>query len=339
MASSSSSSSSSDSDEESSSSDVGNPPIIKNLEELPSDDSVSLLDNSSSDDDGRNNERHNNDQDIRNSDDSNDSGSSRSDSSSSNQDESDFDDDESNDDDDEDHIPLEERLARKRNAGLPQKTLEDERNRKKMALAKARDNLLAASKELIKQTAIQKTKRVVSKHAPTEVSSSRKEYFRRGAPVLNSSGIGVEINKHKYKPRDPRYSNDNNNAAAAKKRFAFLQDMIQSDIVKVKKRIAAHQATGKRGQRQRRKLKTTLQNDQLELQHLLQQQSMQIQSNVKLVAKQKVGNNYYPKRRELKRLELEAKFEEIRKRGGDKAVQKAMAKRRKKLKAKDAKYF
>ena len=45
---------------------------------------------------------------------------------------------------------------------------------------------------------------------------------------------------------------------------------------------------------------------------------------------------YFPKRKELKRLHLEAKFDELRKRGGDKAVDKALAKRRKKNKSKDA---
>ena len=45
---------------------------------------------------------------------------------------------------------------------------------------------------------------------------------------------------------------------------------------------------------------------------------------------------YFPKRREMKRMHLEAKFEEIRKRGGDQAVDKVVAKRRKKNKSRDA---
>jgi len=48
---------------------------------------------------------------------------------------------------------------------------------------------------------------------------------------------------------------------------------------------------------------------------------------------------YYLKKREMKKLQLEAKFEELRKRGGDKAVDKALAKRRKKNKSKDTGYF
>lgn len=57
-------------------------------------------------------------------------------------------------------------------------------------------------------------------------------------------------------------------------------------------------------------------------------------SSVKKKIRQEVASGkrgaYYPKRNELRRMELEAKFEEIRKRGGDEAVDKAIAKRRKK---------
>lgn len=57
-------------------------------------------------------------------------------------------------------------------------------------------------------------------------------------------------------------------------------------------------------------------------------------SSVKSKIRQEVASGkrgaYYPKRNELRRMELEAKFEEIRKRGGDEAVDKAIAKRRKK---------
>ena len=57
-------------------------------------------------------------------------------------------------------------------------------------------------------------------------------------------------------------------------------------------------------------------------------------SSVKKKIRQEVASGkrgaYYPKRNELRRMELEAKFEEIRKRGGDEAVDKAITKRRKK---------
>lgn len=48
---------------------------------------------------------------------------------------------------------------------------------------------------------------------------------------------------------------------------------------------------------------------------------------------------YYLKKREMKKVQLEAKLEELRKRGGDKAVEKALAKKRKKNKSKDANYL
>jgi hypothetical protein len=41
----------------------------------------------------------------------------------------------------------------------------------------------------------------------------------------------------------------------------------------------------------------------------------------------------------MKRLQLEANYEELRKRGGEKAVDKALAKRWKKNKSKDTEYF
>lgn len=62
---------------------------------------------------------------------------------------------------------------------------------------------------------------------------------------------------------------------------------------------------------------------------------------VKRKLKQQVADGkgvYYLKKREMKKLQLEAKYEELRKRGGDKAVDKALAKRRKKLKSKDTGY-
>lgn len=45
---------------------------------------------------------------------------------------------------------------------------------------------------------------------------------------------------------------------------------------------------------------------------------------------------YYLKKREMKKLELEAKFDQLRKAGGDGAVNKVLAKRRKKKMGKDS---
>jgi hypothetical protein len=52
--------------------------------------------------------------------------------------------------------------------------------------------------------AAEKLKRKKSKHAPTEMSSSRRDYFASGRPDLNSSGIGVTIGANRYRARDPR---------------------------------------------------------------------------------------------------------------------------------------
>jgi hypothetical protein len=41
--------------------------------------------------------------------------------------------------------------------------------------------------------AAKKLKRKKSKHAPTEMTLSRQDYFARGRPDLNSLGIGVMI--------------------------------------------------------------------------------------------------------------------------------------------------
>ena len=63
---------------------------------------------------------------------------------------------------------------------------------------------------------------------------------------------------------------------------------------------------------------------------------------VKQKMKQQVESGkgvYYLKKRDMKKLQMEAKYEELRKRGGDKAVDKALAKRRKKNKSKDTGYF
>ena len=51
------------------------------------------------------------------------------------------------------------------------------------------------------------------------------------------------------------------------------------------------------------------------------------------------GGVYFLKRKEKRRMELEAKMEVIREKGGDAAVEKAVNKRRKKQKSKDAKIF
>ena len=72
-----------------------------------------------------------------------------------------------------------------------------------------------------------------------------------------------------------------------------------------------------------------------------------LERTAKQVVKRKIrdevaaGNRgaYFLKRKEKKRLEFEAKMEELRKRSGDQAVEKAVAKRRRKAKSRDAGLF
>ena len=82
---------------------------------------------------------------------------------------------------------------------------------------------------------------------------------------------------------------------------------------------------------------------------MIQQRSDRIKAREKRQAKQAVNKKirdevaegkrgvYYLKRKDRKKMEMEARFDQIRERGGDSAVDKAIAKRRKKNKAKDQK--
>mmetsp|Transcript_23301 Transcript_23301/g.48227 ORF Transcript_23301/g.48227 Transcript_23301/m.48227 type:complete len:424 (+) Transcript_23301:96-1367(+) len=196
-----------------------------------------------------------------------------------------------------------------------------------------------------------------SKHAPTEMSSKRRDHFARVKKSdLNSSGIGISIGANKYKPRDPRMVSLSGHldADTFEKRYAFLDDVQEKEIEKLKHRIKAWKTTGKKGQKERKKLGLTQgggssEFDQEELTRLLQERAERQKAQVTRAAKRSVKKKirdevaagkrgaYYPKRSELRRMEVEAKFEEIRKRGGDDAVNKAIAKRRKKNVAKSHK--
>eukprot|EP00578_Thalassiosira_sp_NH16_P000409 CAMPEP_0181141272 /NCGR_PEP_ID=MMETSP1071-20121207/35737_1 /TAXON_ID=35127 /ORGANISM="Thalassiosira sp., Strain NH16" /LENGTH=422 /DNA_ID=CAMNT_0023228255 /DNA_START=1 /DNA_END=1269 /DNA_ORIENTATION=+ len=195
-----------------------------------------------------------------------------------------------------------------------------------------------------------------SKHAPTEMSSRRRDYFARGRPDLNSSGIGVSIGANKYKARDPRMVSLSGHldADTFDKRYGFLDEVQEKEIEHLKRRVGAWQKSGKKGQRERNKLGMTagggsLDEDKEELTRLLQERAERKRADVVRAAKRSVKQKiktdvaegkrgvYYPKRSELKKMEAEAKYEEIRKRGGNEAVDKAIAKRRKKNLAKEAK--
>jgi ribosomal RNA-processing protein 36 len=196
-----------------------------------------------------------------------------------------------------------------------------------------------------------------SKHAPTEMSSKRQDYFARGRPDLNSSGIGVSIGANRYRSRDPRTESLSGHldVDAFDKRYEFLITMQETEIDILKQRVNAWKTSGKKGQKIRRKLGmnnsmgSSLEHDQEELTRLLQERAERTRANIVRTAKRSVKDKlkanvatgkhgaYYPKRSELRKMETEAKFEELRKRGGESAVDAVIAKRRKKNLAKEAK--
>jgi ribosomal RNA-processing protein 36 len=291
------------------------------------------------------------------------------------------------DDDDEEDLPLAERVAKRAQLGrryndsnredrdddggkkrlLERKnraiTLASERLRKARKGSNASDSSSVPSSSSDDDSSVEEAtsnkggqkKKKKSKHAPTEMSSKRRDFFARGRPDLNSSGIGVSVGANKYKPRDPRMVSLSGHLDddVFEKRYGFLDEVQEAEIDKLKKRISAWKTTGKKGQKARKKLgltqgNNTFENDQEELTRLLQERAERKKASLVRAAKRSVTQKiradvasgkgvYYPKRSELRKMELEAKFEEIRKRGGDEAVDKAIAKRRKKNVAKSHK--
>jgi ribosomal RNA-processing protein 36 len=274
---------------------------------------------------------------------------------------SDDDDDDDDDDEEDESAPLAERIRRQREQGV---SMNAPRQRKSRARKIASERLAQFRKEkkatedddsleagIDAGVSVEKKK---SKHAPTESSSKRADFYKR-KPMLNESGIGVDIGAHKYKPRDPRVDSLSGHLDVQhfEHNFDFLQDMRQKEMGTLKKNIAARKASGRKGQTRRRRMGLTndggsLEEDQLELKRLTQEKADVERARIDRVAKQTVKKKlhedvaegkrgaFFLKRKEMKRLHLEAKYEEIRKRGGDRAVDKVVAKRRKKNKSKDA---
>lgn len=269
---------------------------------------------------------------------------------------------------DEEDVPLADRIYAKRNNGvygrakkvadkkskalaIAQKRLSEmKRKRKKSENKNDRDPNSDDSDSDV-DTSQSKKK---SKHAPTVASSSRKAFFQRGAPDLNSSGIGVEIGAHKYKSRDPRMQSlsghfDQN---VFEKRYDFLEKMQDDEIEQLKQRCKAWKTTGRKGQRTRRKLGMTgahtVEEDETELKRLIQERGSRRDGKIRNAAKRSVKKKlrddvaagkrgaYHLKRSDMKKLELEAKFEQLRKMGGDSAVNKVLSKRRKRKMGKDS---
>jgi ribosomal RNA-processing protein 36 len=306
-------------------------------------------------DDSKNEVNKDGDDDDRNNYDSNQSSSSSS--------------DEEDEDDDEDiDVPLQTRIQR-RNENDHGRNLQSERKRKLQALQVASQrlatfkkqqqggNINKANKDMVHNISNKKKK---SKHRPTEVSSKRADFFRRGIPNMNESGIGVEIGAKRYKPIDPRWSNLSGhfNEEQFQKNYEFLEQLRNQELGQARKRIAAYKATGDKGRRLRRKLgldgsdiSRLQQEDDSRLKDLTQERAnwerrkieRLAHRNVKQAIRQKVesgqGGAYFLKRKEKKQLELQEKLKEIQKRKGNKAVEKILTKKRRKNKSRDAGLF
>jgi len=192
-----------------------------------------------------------------------------------------------------------------------------------------------------------------SKHAPIEVSSTKAAFYQRSRN-LGASGINSEVlgTSQRYKPRDPRMSDlitSKSSLYKAEKDYAFLNDIIDKEVELYKKRIKSWKINGPNGMRARQKLgldptagsEDQIQSDKDHLKKLIQQQAERKRNEAQMSAKYLLKKNaaekvaqgksvYYPKRQERKKMELEATFDELRKRGGDRAVDKAVAKKRRK---------
>lgn len=264
-----------------------------------------------------------------------------------------------------DHIdekPLGERLDMKRKLGVtrdPSVAAKKDRALKiaqqRLSDMKHKKRSKSESDDEEHQQLFLKSKSKRSKNAPTSASSKRDAYFSRGAPDLNSSGIGVEIGANKYKPRDPRHQTMSGylDQTVFEKRYEFLEKMQDDEIEKLKQRCKAWKTTGKKGQKLRKKLglsfgEMTAKEDEELLSNLIQERKSRHDAKIRTSARRAVKKRlkeevasgkrgaYYLKKREIKKLELEAKFEELKRVGGDKKVNEAIAKRRKKRMARDS---
>jgi len=153
--------------------------------------------------------------------------------------------------DDLHNVPLEERIWQRQEAGMSRNTRFDAKERKTRALQVASERLHQHKQ----QSSDPSEKKKKSKHKPTEASSKRRDFFQRGAPTLDSSGVGVGITSHLYKPRDPRIMGATSKSTGAlDKNYDFLQELRDDEIRKLKKQVAVRKLSGKKGQKARRKL-------------------------------------------------------------------------------------
>ena len=314
------------------------------------DDEGAASESSSSDDDDDDDD---NEEDVKGSLRDDESGSDSSSSSSS-----ESDDEDTSGDEIQSAVPLEQRLRQSASTDEDARQVATQaiRQRKKEAKALASKRLAAlrASKvEPLPRSKKKPQKKKVSKNRPTESSSKRADFYNNRAS-LNESGIGVELGAHKYKPNDPRGSNlvGHFNEEQFSHNFSFLRELQQQEIGQIKKRIAARQATGRNGQKKRKALgiagEGSLVDDKARLKELKQKFADEERHMIDVAAQRAVkkqlrdksaaiGKPIYAKRNELKRMTYEAKLDEVRKRRGDKAVEKIVTKRRKRIKSRDSK--
>lgn len=202
-----------------------------------------------------------------------------------------------------------------------------------------------------------------SRHAPTSASSLRSDYFQRGAPNLNASGVGVEVGANRYRPRDPRMEASTLTSATGAngvvdsdvfdQRYGFLEEIQDKEIAGLKERCRAWKLKGTKGTKKRRKMglnfgEKSAEEDVEELERLMQERAERREDRLKRTARRSVNKKmkdevasgqrgaFYLKKRDRKRMEMEAKFEELKKSGGNDALNKVLAKKRKKKRSKDA---
>ena len=136
--------------------------------------------------------------------------------------------------------------------------------------------------------------------------------------------------------------------------------MQQNEIKQERARITATKLTGRKGQQQRKKLgisnadysAPTLEDDENELKRLLQlkanKQKEKLKKEAKSAVKRKMKEEiksgkrtkeFYYKKKDLKRIELEAQYDALKRKGGVGAIDKLLAKKRKKNLGRDGKYM
>ena len=255
-------------------------------------------------------------------------------------------------------LPLGIRLAaasQRMNDEERQEATKAARQRKKLAREEATKRLAAlrAFKIDPKSRQPQKSVKAKKKNRPTEASSKRADFYRRRDASL--TGTGVDLGAHRYKPKDPRGDNlvGHFDQDQFHRNYAFITELKQKEIQELKERIAARQATGRRGQKKRRALGITkdgssLADDKSRLQQLQEELAAQTREQINAAASRavkkelretaaRVGKPIFLKRKELQKRTDQARLKQIKEQEGAQAVEKVLAKRRKRQKSRDAK--